>query len=410
MGEFRMPSLGADMDEGRVVEWKVKPGDTVHHGDIVAVVDTDKADVEIEVFEDGVVEELVVPEGDTVPVGTVLARLRGAAPAGGPEEAPAPEPEPPAQPAAPPESMPRREPAPPASAPTPTRTPDEGRRAPSPVVRRLARHLGVDLDDVRGSGPGGTITRGDVEAAGRQKPADQPRLTDREEPIPVGSHERATKMRSAIGALMARSKREIPHYYLSQTIDLEGTIQWLEAQNAGRSVAARVLPAALLIKATALAVREVPELNGFFVDGAFRPSSSVHVGVAIALRQGGLVAPALHDADTKDLDTLMQELRDLVNRARALTLRASEMADPTITVTNLGDAGVDSVFGVIYPPQVALVGFGAVVERPWAQDGLVGAHRLVTSTLSADHRVSDGHRGARFLATIGRLLKEPERL
>lgn len=252
--------------------------------------------------------------------------------------------------------------------------------------------------------------RADVEAMSRQKSAGQRPLTPEVEPIATVASERPAKMRAAIGALMARSKREIPHYYLSQTIDLEGALRWLEARNASRSVASRILPAALLIKATALAVREVPELNGFFTDGAFRPSSSVHVGVAIALRQGGLVAPALHDADIKDLDTLMEELRDLVNRARALTLRASEMADPTITVTNLGDVGVESVFGVIYPPQVALVGFGAVVERPWAQDGLVGARRVVTSTLSADHRVSDGHRGAQLLAEIQRLLLAPEAL
>ncbi|MGZ4802013.1 MAG: dihydrolipoamide acetyltransferase family protein [Acidimicrobiia bacterium] len=408
MGEFRMPSLGADMDEGRVVEWKVKPGDTVHRGDIVAVVDTDKADVEIEVFEEGVVDELVVPEGDTVPVGTVLARLRDGASAA-PETAPVGQPEPP-RPPPPTPSTAQSEPTPPVTAPTPPRAEAGARRAPSPVVRRLARHLGVDLDEVRGSGPGGTITRADVEAMSPRQPSDQRPVTEPADAAVTGSHDRAAKMRAAIGALMARSKREIPHYYLSQTMDLEATMQWLEARNAGRSVAERVLPAALLIKATALAVREVPELNGFFVDGAFQPSASVHVGVAISLRQGGLVAPALHDANTKDLDSLMQELRDLVNRARALTLRASEMADPTITVTNLGDAGVESVFGVIYPPQVALVGFGAVVERPWAQDGLVGAHRLVISTLSADHRVSDGHRGARFLATIGRLLKEPEQL
>ncbi|MGZ8752814.1 MAG: 2-oxo acid dehydrogenase subunit E2 [Acidimicrobiia bacterium] len=224
------------------------------------------------------------------------------------------------------------------------------------------------------------------------------------------ARDRAANMRQAIGALMARSKREIPHYYLGHTIDFEGALQWLAARNAARSVSARVLPVALLVKATALAVREVPELNGFFVDGEFRPSVSVHVGIAVALRQGGLIAPALHDAETLDLDTLMRELRDLVNRARALTLRASEMADPTITVTNLGEQGVDSVFGVIYPPQVALVGFGAVVERPWAEGGLLGTRRLVSATLAADHRVSDGHRGARFLATVGRLLKEPEQL
>ena len=154
----------------------------------------------------------------------------------------------------------------------------------------------------------------------------------------------------------------------------------------------------------------MPELNGLFIDGELRPSAAVHVGVAISLRQGGLVAPAIHDTDKRPLGELMAALRDLVARARAGTLRSSEMSDPTITVTNLGDQGVDAVFGVIYPPQVALVGFGTVRERPWAEHGLLGVRPVVTATLSADHRVSDGHRGARFLAAIARHLEQPEKL
>jgi pyruvate dehydrogenase E2 component (dihydrolipoamide acetyltransferase) len=275
------------------------------------------------------------------------------------------------------------------------------------VVRRLAQHLGVDLATVRGSGPGGRITRADVEAAAGA-PTTQPPAPLAAAPEP--ERDRARAMREAIGALMARSKREIPHYYLRTDIDLEAALRWMEHRNEQRSAAARLLPVALLIKATALAAREVPEMNGAYVGGEFRPSDAVHVGVAVSLRQGGLIAPALHDADTLELDVMMERLRDLVTRARSLSLRASEMADPTITVTNLGEQGVDTVFGVIYPPQVALVGFGAIRERPWARDGLVGAHRTVIATLAADHRVSDGLRGARFLSTVDRLLQEPDQL
>jgi pyruvate dehydrogenase E2 component (dihydrolipoamide acetyltransferase) len=217
-------------------------------------------------------------------------------------------------------------------------------------------------------------------------------------------------MRASIGALMARSKREIPHYYVGTTIDLRVATSFLEARNAERPVQERVLPAALLLKATALAIHEVPEVNGHFVDGAYRHSDPVHLGVAISLRGGGLVAPAIHDADTLDLDTLMARLRELVTRARSLTLRASEMADPTITVTSLGDLGVDTVLPVIYPPQVAIVGFGAIVQRPWAVDGMLGVHPVVQATLAADHRVTDGHQGARYLAAVARLLQEPEAL
>jgi pyruvate dehydrogenase E2 component (dihydrolipoamide acetyltransferase) len=217
-------------------------------------------------------------------------------------------------------------------------------------------------------------------------------------------------MRRAIAAAMSRSNREIPHYYLGTEIDMSAALQWLGEQNAKRPVTERVLPAALLVKSVALAAREVPEMSGFFLDGSFRPSASVHPGVAISLREGGLVAPALHDADAKSLEELMKELRDLVARARAGTLRSSEVSDPTITVTNLGDLGVDTVFGVIFPPQVALVGFGKTTEKPRVRGGAIAAAPTIVATLAADHRASDGHRGGLFLAAIDRLLQKPEAL
>ena len=219
-----------------------------------------------------------------------------------------------------------------------------------------------------------------------------------------------SSLRRAVGSLMSRSKKSIPHYYLSTTLDLRAALEWMQLVNKQRPVASRLVPSALLLKATALAAREVPEVNGFFTDGIFRPSSSVHLGVAVALRHGGLVAPAIHNADTLALDVLMQKLRDLVSRARAGRLQRAEMADPTLTVMNLGDLGVETVFGVIYPPQVAMVGLGKVVEQPWAHDGLLGVRPAVAATLSADHRVSDGLRGGRFLARIDELLQKPEEL
>ena len=217
-------------------------------------------------------------------------------------------------------------------------------------------------------------------------------------------------MREAIGALMARSKREIPHYYLQLEIDMSRAIEWLHEANLQRPVNDRLLPSALLLSAVARAAVEMPEMNGFWTDGAFRPGPGVHLGVAVSLRGGGLIAPALHDADSKDLDQTMAGVRDLVQRARAGRLRSSEMSDPTLTVTNLGERGVDLVHGVIYPPQVALVGFGAVRERPWAADGMLGVRPTVIATLAADHRASDGHTGGRFLALIDRQLQKPETL
>jgi pyruvate dehydrogenase E2 component (dihydrolipoamide acetyltransferase) len=187
-------------------------------------------------------------------------------------------------------------------------------------------------------------------------------------------------------------------------------LDWLHEANAARPVTGRLLPAVLLLKAVALAAREVPEVNGFYLDGAFRPAAAVHVGVAISLRQGGLVAPALHDVADKPLDLLMRELGDLVRRARAGSLRSSEMSDPTITVTNLGDQGVEAVFGIIYPPQVALVGFGRIADRPWVDGGRLGVMPVLTASLAADHRVSDGHRGAVFLSRLRDRLQQPQSL
>jgi len=480
MGEFVMPSLGADMDAGTVTRWLVHVGDAVHRGDIVAVVDTDKADVEVEIFEDGVVEELLVPEGTGVSVGTPLARIGapGSAPGGTPPpEVPSagvPSAAPTEAEPARPEPVARREPLTPVvpEAAVPVEPPPTQWRAPrapasvSPVVRRHAADLGVDLATITGTGKSGGITRADVDrAAGvarapavaptterrsrvsprarkvaAQRAVDVTTLsgsgphgavtgTDVEaasagKPAPSGlappataapsarpaRTDKAAGMRAAIARAMARSKREIPHYYLSTDIDFSSARSFLDERNEARPVTERLLPAVLLVKATALATRAVPELNGFWIDDELRVSEPVHVGVAISLRAGGLVAPAIHDADAKTLEELMAALRDLVNRARASSLRASEMSDPTITVTNLGDQGVDAVYGVIYPPQVALVGFGAVKERPWAVDGMVGAHPIVTATLAADHRASDGARGARLLNTIDRLLQEPEKL
>ena len=394
MIEFRLPSLGAEMDEGTLLEWKVKPGDPVHKGDVVAVVDTSKSAIDVEIWQEGTVYELALELNQTVPVGTVIARLLE--PGETPEHAEAEKrkqttatPAPIAVPA--PSADSRRRPCPRGRG-------DQARRRVSPAARLRAETLGVDLARITGTGPQGAVTLEDVEkAAAAKAPAPTP-------------GDRALAMRAAIGAAMARSKREIPHYYLATDIVLARATRWLAARNEGRPVTERVLMAVPLLKVVALALRKFPELNGYYRDGAFVPGPGVHLGVAISLRQGGLIAPAIRDVDALGLDPLMQRLSDLVARARALTLKSSEMTDATITVTNLGDQGVDLVHGVIYPPQVALVGFGKVTERPWVDRGQVIATPVIAASLSADHRASDGHRGALFLNEIDRLLQEPEKL
>ena len=283
-----------------------------------------------------------------------------------------------------------------------------------------------------GTGPRGAVTKADVEraaarpaapAAGPVAPVAEPVAPPAEavapvaEPVPPAARpsappaaDRNAAMRSAIAQLMARSKREIPHYYLAEDVDLSTALAFLERRNVELPVAERLLPAVVLAKATALAVREVPELNGFWTDGAFQPASGVHLGFAVALRGGGLIAPAIHDADERSLTDLMGAIRDLVRRARAGTLRASEMSDPTLTLTNLGERGARAVYGVIYPPQVALVGFGRIAERPWAEGGMLAARPVTTATLAADHCQSDGATGGRLLSAIARNLQRPEEL
>ncbi|WP_335939626.1 dihydrolipoamide acetyltransferase family protein [Streptomyces sp. PTD5-9] len=444
MPEFTMPSLGADMDEGRLLEWLVGEGDTVSRGDVVAVVETSKSTIEVECFDSGTVSRLLVAPGTTVPVGAPLAVIDTAAgpvarvtvrgtPGRRDETGPAP----------------LGRDADSASTPLTRHLAREknvdlatvrgsgsgGRitradveraasrprhRVPaSPLARRLAQSLDVDLDRIRGTGREGAVRADDVRAEAERRTArSHPRRATAEKekrpgpvpPRPAGPAAGEPAPRAAISALMSRANREIPHYYLSTTVDLATALTWMRDRNASSPVEERLVPAALLLKSVALAARQVPELNGYWKDDGFAPAATVRLGVAVSLRGGGLAAPALANADIMALPELMATLRDLVSRARGGRLRASETADPTLTVTDLGDQGVETVFGVIYPPQVALVGLGCVVERPVAVDGMLTVRPTVTATLSADHRASDGATGARFLTALDRLLQRPEEL
>jgi pyruvate dehydrogenase E2 component (dihydrolipoamide acetyltransferase) len=387
---FRLPSLGADMDKGTLLEWRVRPGDAVKKGDIVAVVDTTKAAIDVECWQDGTVEALLLEPGVEIPVGTAMAVLREAGETAEQVRAQV-------------EALraaPRAQATAPAAPALESRgapiTAEGGRVQASPAARKRAAELGIGLVGLTGTGAGGAITLADVEsaAAGRPSPA----------------RARGEAMRQTIAAAMSRSKREIPHYYLAEDVPLAAATAWLAERNATRNVTERLLLAPLLLQAVARALRRYPEFNGYFRDGAFVAGAGIHVGVAIALRAGGLVAPALRDVPGKELDALNRELLDLVQRARAGSLRASELADATITVTSLGDQGVRSVYPIIYPPQVAIVGFGRVIERPWVVEGTVQPMPLVTASLGADHRTSDGHRGGLFLAAVRELLQRPEEL
>ncbi len=387
MATFLLPKLGADMTEGRLVEWLKKPGERIERGDVIAVIETDKANIEVESWVAGTLEKILVEPGDQwMPVGTPLAAIRTdgrgtgcaarvrATRAGSRSGR---------------HRQQRRLPAQPfrASACAHRRRPAGARRSWAWTSPRSAPAVPT------GGSPSRTSSRRRAAKPAARPPAD-----------------RQQRMREAIATAMSRAKREIPHYYLATVIDFAPALEWLEARNRDRPVTERLLHGVLLLKAVALALREVPELNGFWIDGRAVRSEHVNVGVAVSLRGGGLVAPALRDADRTPLDELMRQFQDLVTRARAGSLRSSEMTEATITVTSLGERGVESVFGIIYPPQLALVGFGKVVERPWVVGREVIPRPVITATLSGDHRATDGHRGALFLDAVDRLLRAPEKL
>ena len=400
MGTFSMPSLGADMEAGTLVEWLKKPGETVQRGDIIAVVETDKGAIEVEVFEDGKIAQLLVQPGEKVPVGTPLARIASdedlppteepAVPAA-PVQAAAREPV--AQPVMPPVAPPVVPPA----TPAPLLPVGEVLRA-SPAARDLAREKNIDLASVAGSGPDGAIVRDDVEQAEAGSPLVRETVADLD------------PMRRAIAAAMSRSKRDIPHYYLAHSFDVTAAAAWLGRYNANHPPAERLLMGALTVKAAALALREFPEFNGFYGTGGFTPSSAIHMGMAIAMRGGGLAAPAIHHTDSIALPELMVQMRDLVSRVRKGGFRSSEVSDPTVTVSSLGDRGVDMLLPIIYPPQVAIIGFGSVSQHAWPVGDALAVRPVMTATIGADHRANDGHRGALLLRRIAELLNRPEGL
>lgn len=402
MGDFVMPSLGSQMIEAKLIQWFIKPGDTVKKGDIIGEIDTEKGLIDIEVFEDGIITELRAKEGEVVPVGSVMAVIDG-------------------------EKKAKAEPIPEKVAPVQKEAKKNGKEKSiavtakrehhglkvSPLARRVAEDLKVDLSKVKGSGPEGSIHKKDVEVYAQEMRGQETFKKEIEmaEHVSEAAEAKAPRsMRQAIAAAMSRSNRDIPHYYLEREIDMKTALDWLNDINRKRTVNERLLPPMLLIKAVASALTEVPELNGFWTDEMMHVEEGIHIGFAIALRQGGLVIPAILDADMKSLDEIRVEFVDMIKRAREGHLKSSEVSSATITITSLGERGADKVFGVIYPPQVALVGFGRIWEKPCSINGAIGIDPVITATLAGDHRASDGHTGSRFLDKLNELLQHPEGL
>ena len=412
MSEFKMPSLGADMEAGTLVEWMKQPGDPVERGEVIAAVETQKGAIEIEVFETGILEKILVDVGQQVPVGTVLALIRGEGESEPVASPPALLPTAASTPPTPPTPMPPVT----APMPSPAAAPNAAALARqfkvTPAAMRRALELGLDLARMQ-AGDDGVIGLREVEAgatlASSPPPASQPSVKPSQARTAKGGLD-LDEMRKAIAAAMARSWREIPHYFVSSTLDLSPMLSWLQGENARRAIPQRLHYAVPLIKAVALALKATPVLNGHYGERGFEPAPAVNLGIAVAMRGGGLIAPAILDADALDLDTLMASLNDLVARVRGGRLRGSELSASTATLTNLGEDTADALQPIIYPPQVAIIGCGQVAERPWAQDDALSARRTMTITVGGDHRVSDGRSAAAFLRRIDDLLRQPERL
>ena len=378
-----MPSLGADMEAGTLCEWLVKPGDTVRRGDIVATVDTQKGLIDIEVFEEGRIEKLLIRENEKVPVGTVMALIEDGkgvtVPVAG--------------------SIPVKiEAIVPAlekkiEAELPHRT------KASPLAKKIAEEKGVDLLRITGTGEEGAITKEDVLKA----------VAERTSPAEERKGASTGSIRMAVAAAMSKSNREIPHYYLETKVDMSKALAWLTTANTKRPVKERLLPVVLYMKATAKALADNPDLNGHWVNG-LQAQKEINMGFVVSLRTGGVMIPAIHDAGGKSIDELMASLNDVIPRARALKLRSSDLSETTITITSLGEGSVETVYGVIYPPQVAIVGFGSISEQPWAENGMLDIRPVMNVTLAADHRATDGATGSRFLTALKNHLQKPELL
>jgi len=382
MIKFKMPSLGADMEAGTLVEWLVKPGSNVKRGDIIAVVDTQKGLIDIEVFDEGIISDLVVKENQKVPVGTVMALITGGKETVVKEEEELPE-----------KTIEEKKVENIIVAEMP-----HGVKA-SPLAKRIAADNGIDLATIKGSGEDGAITKEDVERT----------ITERIAPGEEKKLIAGENIRMAVAAAMSKSNREIPHYYLETKVDMSKALSWLAEANKQRSVKQRLLPVVLLIKAVAKALTEVPDLNGYWENG-LQKKPDINLGFVVSLRTGGVMIPAIHNADKKTIDELMASLNDIIPRARAMKLRSSELSESTFTVTSLGEGNVETVYGVIYPPQVGLVGFGSIEEQPWAESGMLDVRPVMNITLSADHRATDGASGSRFLMGVKNHLQKPETL
>ncbi|MBI4336756.1 MAG: 2-oxo acid dehydrogenase subunit E2 [Chloroflexi bacterium] len=415
-----MPQMGYDMQQGRIARWLKKEGEPVQRGEIIAEIETDKAVVEMQAYASGVLRKVLVPEGVTVPVGQAIGVIAA------PDE-PLPEDltTPAAQPAAKESALASAPATVPPQAAAVAPTPTTGEVKASPLARRLAQEHGVDLGQVRGTGPGGRIVEADIHrhlegrqaapAAPQAVPAGGPTAAaaPAAPPPPVEEVEphlvELTRMRQAIARLTTRAKQEVPHFYVSAEVDMTAGMELrVQLNRALNGQGVRVSVNDFIIRACVLALQKYPNFNAFYHDGKLQMNPRINIGVAVALEGGqGLMVPALLDCGAKSLADLARASKGLVERANKGGLTAEEYGGATFSISNLGMFDVDSFAAIIHPPQSGVLAVGSVRPRPVVKEGQVAVAQTMHATLSVDHRVSDGADAARFLAEVKRLLENP---
>jgi pyruvate dehydrogenase E2 component (dihydrolipoamide acetyltransferase) len=360
-----MPSLGADMEEGKIVEWKIKNGDVIKKNQIIASVETTKSVIDIESFREGIVKEILLKVGDVVQVGKPIAVLDIIGD----------------------EILDHIE---------TFKSQQVARTKISPIAKKMAEENHIDLGLVKATGVDGEITLKDIEVSISGKFVDRPVVRN---------------LRQAIGLFMSRSKKEIPHYYLKKRIQLDQLVEWIDEKNKKLLPDERLLLPVVLMRAVIISLKKFPELNGFYKENKFAPSEIVNLGIAISVKPEGVMAPAVLQADKMNMSELNTAVKNLAIRTREGGLVGRELSEGSITITNLGDMGCDEVFGIIFPPQVAIIGFGSIRKEPVVdRQDKIRAGFVVDMTLSADHRVSDGLMAARFLNEIQKILNDPSTL
>ncbi|WP_375766339.1 pyruvate dehydrogenase complex dihydrolipoamide acetyltransferase [Archangium gephyra] len=405
-----MPALSPTMTEGKLVKWLKKEGDKVSSGQAIAEVETDKSNLEVEAYDDGVLARIVVQEGQMAKVGAPIAFLagKGGAKVAAPAQAPAPAAAPKAE--APKAAAPAQAPAPAQKAAAPVSTPG-GRLRASPLAKRMARDRGLDLSQVQGSGPHGRIVKSDIEKALTQAPAAAaakapaaaaaaPGVRPEPKAVPV------TTMRKVISQRMAEVKPGVPHFYLSVDVEMDAA---LKIREEAKALESKVSVNDIIVKASAMALRRYPKMNVSLHGDTILHFETVDVGIAVAI-EDGLITPIIRDADKKGLSAISAEARDLAERARKRGLKPHEYTGGSLTVSNLGMYGIDSFIAVINPPQAAILAVGSVSDKVVVRDGQMVVRKLMTVTLSGDHRVIDGAIGAEYLRELKALLEHPMRL